>query len=195
MKKISILYWAQLTPDNNSFFPVVFFYPDLSFLSYVKQYGWNVNIRISDTKDLYNGIYYAQIDEATGLGGCPLDLSAQKIIYSASLPIPFTIYPSAPYLGSIEIINPLEQVSSTIKKENYEEPPTQKKEEFPEEDAIKENFELLPQKRKLEIVYEQPEQPKPCTKNANLTYVFIIIFFLILIILLCLCFYGELRTK
>jgi preprotein translocase subunit Sec61beta len=92
--KMKITSWRQLSYNNNTFIPVLFFTPNFDIKMYTNQFGYlDVPIMIQGT-EIYDGFHYATINEATSLGGCPSDFDSSQVFWSATLPnASFTIYP------------------------------------------------------------------------------------------------------
>jgi len=93
----SILYWNQLTFDNQSFFPVFSFHPTLDFLRALKEKGSSFRITIQGTNGIYDGTHFARFDQFTSIDSCSSGSSSNTTnspLYIGFLEsIPFTIYP------------------------------------------------------------------------------------------------------
>jgi hypothetical protein len=193
---MKILYWTQLSIDNNQFFPVCFFHPDIDLLSYINKYGYSALCRIKDT-NIYDGFHWVKLDIATRFGNCPSDLDKTPILYSASLDIPFTSYPI--HSGEIEISSLEEQSKMNQIMENFEH-------DLKKEIECRDEVPLDGEKDQEEIIEEFEKEPEievtpesspttSCKRQNNLTFVYILLFFLLVIIILSICFYGQFSSK
>lgn len=210
MIPIPILYWSQISNDNNVFHPVFFFHPTLPILAYKKQFGEKCPIQIMGTNGIYDGWTWAVLDEAVSLGDCPTDLNPKKPIYAAFLSnVSFNIYPYEPFIGQFRLLPPdLTNITSgkEIQVEEEEallEPelemgekevsaPDPEPNQDPDPEETLERYDSIPTPSVVPIVQPLP----PTTDNGyNLGFVLLLVFLLILIIVLILCFYGELRSN
>jgi hypothetical protein len=215
MIPIPILYWSQISNDNNVFHPVFFFHPTLPILAYKKQFGEKCPIQIMGTNGIYDGWTWAVLDEAVSLGDCPTDLNPKKPIYAAFLPnVSFNIYPYEPFIGQFRLLPPdLTNITSGEEEEEKVEALLGPALEIGEKEVsssesvstpvIKLDLELNPEET-LESYDSIPTpsvvpivQPLPPTTDNgyNLGFVLLLVFLLILIIVLILCFYGELKSN
>lgn len=213
MKPIKILYWSQLSFDNNVFNPIFFFTPTLEILPILQQYNYvNIPIILQNTNGIYDGFYYVKIDKSTSLGNCPSDNDKTPPIYSVFLDCPFTIYPYKPFIGEFFITNNNQDIIDNINPQLiYDQIEIDKQTKYNlnqlnnnfNVDAI-ENYEFYEPTTGIDT--ETPEEtenpdeidlPDGCSINKKSPYIYIIIscVFLLLIIILILCFYGDLRKK
>lgn len=189
MKPVKILYWTQLTFDNVQFNPVFFIKPSIEFVSYIKQHGFlNVPILITGTNKLYDGFAYATFDIATMPGGCPNDFQPSTLIYSVSLRnTVFTVYPYEPFIGKVQIINP---VMEATRKEIDEAPSL-----LP---AVMgtgvDTFPTHPNAAVTPLQEDYTSPPPPSKKVSPHSYTLILCFLLLILVVLILCFYGDLRS-
>jgi hypothetical protein len=184
---MKILYWAQLSYNNNTFMPVFFFNPDFNMKMYTNQFGFlDVPIYINGTNGLYDGYHYATINKATNLGGCPPDFCKEPLIFSATLNnVSFTIYP----LDNGQIFLANQQIFDTsTSSQNKTITSSAQTDEIPSE-SIKENFE-----HSIDDLKEKPIiKENFSSDNFSNSYILIICFFLLLIIIIIICFYGYLK--
>ena len=91
---LKIEYWSQISHIENDLIPVLFFYPSLEFLSYIRQKGQtNVPIMIEGTH-VYDGLHFVTVDEMTRYGSCSVDYSHDARLYALFLVhTSFTVYP------------------------------------------------------------------------------------------------------
>lgn len=186
---MKILYWAQLSYNNNTFMPVFFFNPDFNIKMYTNQFGFlDVPIYINGTDGLYDGYHYATMNKATNLGGCPSDFCKEPLIFSATLNnTSFTIYPLK--TGQIFLVN--QKIVNTTFPNNTISMQTEMNDKNPSvNESIKENFESpsIKQNFKKSIIKENFS-----SNNFSNSYILIICFFLLLIIIIIICFYGYLK--
>lgn len=100
---INILYWSQISSQENTTIPIFFFYPTLDFLNFINQFG-SSDIPIYITgNDLYSGLCYGCCDKTAPLGNCLYDQpSFDKQTYVFYITNrDFTAYPQN--AGSFEI--------------------------------------------------------------------------------------------
>lgn len=213
MKPIKILYWSQLSFDNNVFNPVFFFTPTLEILPIIQQYNYlNIPIIIQNTNGIYDGFYYVKIDKSTSLGNCPSDNDKIPPIYSVSLNCPFTMYPYKSFIGEFFIANNNQEIIDNVNPQLIRDQIEIDKESKYNLNQLKNNFNIdaienyeyfeptndteTPDDTESETESEI-DYPKDCSINKKSSYIYIIIscVFLLLIIILILCFYGDLRKK
>jgi hypothetical protein len=189
MKPIKILYWTQLTFDNVQFNPVFFIKPTIEAVSYIKQHGFlNVPIRITGTNKLYDGFGYATFDIATMPGGCPNDFQDSNLLYSVALRnTVFTVYPYEPFIGKVQIIDPIIELGQKqVKKSETKKsvPAVMGKNPDAAVNAIPLREEYLSKK---------PDNDTPPPSPHS--YTLILCFLLLILVVLILCFYGDLRSS
>jgi len=172
---MKITTWRQLSYNNTTFIPILFFIPDFEIKMFTSQNGFlNVPLLISGTGGIYDGFYFTTINEATSLGGCPVDFDDAPVFWSATLTnTSFTIYPPTPGVATL-----------------FNLPPAMASKDAPEQTAqtTKEPFEAP-------IIQEEGviEPAPPQENNRSNTFIYIICFFLIVIILIIACFYRCIK--
>jgi hypothetical protein len=93
---MNILQWKEIK-NGDTLYPIFFFQPNLSFLTYVRSYGFrNIPISIMHTHE-YDGHYMVDIEVTTSTG-----CRQRNRTYSAVLPRNFTVIP--PKNGQVSIL-------------------------------------------------------------------------------------------
>lgn len=194
MKFIKILNWSQITMDNIDFFPVLFFFPDINVIEFIKEYGYDASIQIRNTQS-YDGIFIGKFQISNLDTLSTNDFNTLKPVYSIIINTPFTIYPCQK--GEFLIMEP-KLIHETINP-LYNDP--ELKEQFEDIDlnediSNKNNLDIeslssSPSNSILETINKQETPIQSIYNLQKLKILLYVMFFLFLFIFIYLFFFSH----